>query len=98
MKMREIPEEIKSMYHVSKDQLRSEVRVTKKVRHKDGRTVYETSVMKWGAGKNPGIMLAPYKKLFEEQKIDRVAIQLESANPLRIMITKSERGRGRPKS
>ena len=86
----------RSLYRVTKNQLRSEVRRTKRVRLKDGSTAYETSVMKWGAGKNPGVMLAPFKK--QLKNVDKVAIQLRSENPLEIVIKKSERGRGRPKS
>lgn len=90
------PQEIQSMYRVRKDQLRSEVRTTKKVKLKDGSTAYETSVMKVGAGKNPTIMLSPFKKQLEN--VDKVAIQQNPSNPSEIIIRKLERGRGRPKS
>lgn len=97
MKMGEkAPQEIQSMYRVRKDQLRSEVRTTKKVKLKDGSTAYETSVMKVGAGKNPTIMLSPFKKQLEN--VDKVAIQQNPSNPSEIIIRKLERGRGRPKS
>ena len=50
--------------------------------------------MKVGAGKNPTIMLAPFKKQLKDVK--KVDIQLRSENPLEIVVKKSERGRGRP--
>jgi hypothetical protein len=93
------PKEMQSMYRVSKDRLRSEARTTKKVKLKDGTKAHEVPVIKnWGAGKNPGIMLAPYKE--ELKNVDKVVIQLESKNPFKANITDTravERGRGKYK-
>lgn len=75
----------------------SEARITKRIRTKNGKTLYEIPIIKnWGAGRNPGIMLAPYKK--QLQTVDRVTVELISEKPFAALIKKSERGRGRPKS
>lgn len=87
------------LYRVSESQLRSEVRTTKKVKLKDGSKAHETSVMKVGAGKNPTVMLAPYKK--ELKNVDKVVIQLQSKKPFKATITDAravKRGRGKYKS
>lgn len=95
------PKEIQSMYRVTKDQLRSEVRTTKKVKLKDGTKAHEVPVIKnWGSGKNPGVMFAPYKK--ELRNVDKVVIKLESklGEPFKATITDAravERGRGKYK-
>jgi len=86
----------RSLYRVTKNQLRSEVRRTKRVKLKDGSMAYKTSVMTVGTGKNPCVMLAPFKR--QLQNVREVAIQLNPKNPSEIVIRKLERGRGRPKS